>query len=143
MMWNTINNDECLRLWKELRDSIQNLSLDDKLKEVANFTSSMPFGHRTIDYYSPWDWPTPWEILYHSMFCTSSISLLIYHTLSLVDKSVIELYLVEDDDVYLLPVINNTYVLNYELGKVILLSEISQDIKILKIYTSKDIHEVI
>jgi hypothetical protein len=142
-MWNTITNDDCLYLWKELRNNIQILPLNDKLAAVAKFTSTMPFGHRTIDYYSPWDWPTPWEILFHGMFCVSSISLLIYYTLSLLNESDIELYLVEDDDVYLLPVVNSTYVLNYELGKVITLEEISKDIKVLKIYTSEDINEVI
>lgn len=142
-MWNTIKNEECLSLWKDLRNEIKSLPLNDKLENIAKFTSSMPFGHRTVDYYSPWDWPTPWDILYYGTFCTSSISILIYYTLTLTDSSQIELYLVEDEDVYLLPVINNTFVLNYELGKVISLDDIRDDIKIIKIYTSNDITEVI
>lgn len=144
MIWNTIPNEERLRLWKKLRDDITGLSLDKQLAGVSKFCSQMPIGSRSIDYYTPDDWPTPWEILFHGSFCTSSISLLMYYTLTLVDPTQkVELYLVEDPDgVFLLPVINDHFLLNYELGKVNSVDIIKNDTKILKIYTSSDIKEI-
>ena len=99
MIWNTIPNEERLHLWKKLRDDIQELQLKDQLNEVAKFCSKIPYGARTLDYYDPTDWLTPWEILFHGSFCTSSISLLMFYTLILLKNPLkVELYLVEDDD---------------------------------------------
>lgn len=136
MIWNTIPDEERLLLWKNLRDEITNSQIDTQLTRIAEFCAYMPIGSRTIDYYSPKDWPTPWEILFHGSFCTSSISLLIFYTLILLPTKVdIELILVEDDrDVYLLPLIDNQFVLNYHLGQVSKHSDIKDNLKVLKKY---------
>lgn len=145
MIWNTVSNDERLRLWKSLREEIQALPLKDQLKEIAKFCSEMPFGARTIDYYSPMEWPTPWEILFYGSFCTSSISLLMFYTLILLNTQyTIELYLVEDTEgIYLLPVIDNQFVLNFELSAVNNYSEIKDKFKILNKYRKEQIKKII
>ena len=144
MMWNTIPNDERLHLWKKLRDDIKDLALNKQLNEIAKFCSQMPFGARTIDYYSPMDWPTPWEILFHGSFCTSSISVLMYHTLLLLKTdNTVELLLVEDNDgVYLLPFIDSKFILNYQLGSVNNYSEIQDNFKVLQKYTKEQIKSI-
>ena len=142
MYWTTTPDEERLRLWKDLRHDIREESLEEKLKVVAKFISTMPFGARSLDYYDPASWPTPWEILFHGSFCLSSISLLSFYTLALVtDESVkIELELIDDlGDVYLIPVIEDQFVLNYETGLVSSYPEISKEIKVLKRYTRNDI----
>lgn len=120
MIWNGVSNDERLRLWKKLRDDVKEDTFEKKLDSIAKFYASMPFGSRSLDYYSPSDWPTPWEILYHGSFCTSSISLLIFYTIILVAPDhKTDLYLVEDESgMYLLPVVDDHFVLNYQLGVV-------------------------
>lgn len=144
MLWNTIPNEERLRLWKSVRTDIADMSTINQLEEVAKFCSKLPFGTRTIDYYTPASWPTPWEILFHGLFCTSSISLFMVYTIELVSpETKVELYLVEDDeDIYMLPVIEDHFVLNYELGKVNTLSELEGEFDIRKIYTNEDIRKV-
>lgn len=135
MNWNNIPNNERLQLWKTLRSEINGCSLEDKTSKVANFFAEMPFANRTLDYYTPDSWPTPWEILFHGTFCISSISLLIFYTFKLIDnKNTIELYLVEDESIYLLPVIDKKFVLNYELGMVNNYSDIKDNFKVLQIY---------
>lgn len=133
MIWSSIPSSEKLHLWKKLREDIGELSLEVRLTEIAKFCSSIPYERRTIDYYSPQDWPTPWEILFHGTFCTSSISLLMFYTIVLLDpQESIELFLVEDSDgVYLLPVIQSQFVLNYELGKVSKYSDVIDKVKVL------------
>jgi hypothetical protein len=144
MIWNSIPNEERLRLWKKLRNDITNYSDSDRLSELAKFCSTIPFGSRTLDYYSSEDWPTPWEILFYGSFCTSSISLLMFYTLTLIDDpTTVDLILVEDDDgTYLLPLIDNQYVLNYELGKVNIYSEIQDNFKLLKIFPKEQIKNI-
>jgi hypothetical protein len=144
MIWNTIPDDERLRLWKKLRDDVKDFTLENQLQEVAKFCSKIPFGTRTIDYYSTEEWPTPWEILFYSSFCTSSISLLIFYTLTLIPiNAAVELQLVEDEGgIYLLPIIDNQFVLNYELGAVNKISEIQDNITVLKKYQQEHIKTI-
>jgi hypothetical protein len=142
MIWNTIPNDQRLSLWKNLRNNISNLTVETQIIEIAKFYAGMPYGARTIDYYTPDSWPTPWEILFYGEFCTSSISLLIYYTATL-SKIPAELHLVEDHDgIYLLPVLCSQYILNYELGMVNTCSEVSNNFKLLKVYTNDQIKEI-
>lgn len=144
MIWNAIPDEEKLRLWKKLREDIANLNLEGQLNSVAEFFFKVPYGARTLDYYSPQDWPTPWEILFHGSFCTSSISLLMYHTLVMatgIDD--VELFLIEDDDgVYLMPVIDNQFVLNYELGKVNRYSDVKDSFKVLQKYSKEQVKTI-
>jgi hypothetical protein len=144
MIWNVIPDEEKLHLWKKLRDDLKDLTLDRQLQEVAKFCSTIPFGSRTIDYYCAEEWPTPWEILFYSSFCTSSISLLIFYTLTLIPiNATVELQLVEDDGgIYLLPIINNQFVLNYELGAVNKLFEIQDNFTVLKNYQQEHIRTI-
>jgi len=144
MLWNTIPNEERLRLWKSLRDDLKDQTLLDQLKEVSKFCSKMPIGTRTIDYYTPANWPTPWEILVHGLFCTSSISLFMAYTIELVSpETKVELYLVDEGgDIYMLPVIEDHFILNYHLGSVNTLPEIEKEFQIVKIYKSEDIRKL-
>ena len=134
MNWNNIPNGERLRLWKKLREDIENVEFDLQLHSIARFCAQMPIGHRTVDYYTPEDWPTPWEILFHGTFCTSSISLLMFHTFCLLpDKGhTCDLFLIEDEDVYLVPIIDNQFILNYELGTISKYSDVETNFKVLK-----------
>jgi hypothetical protein len=145
MFWNTIPNEEKLLIWKKFRDKIKELPLQDQLNEIAKFCSSMPIGSRTLDYYNSENWPTPWEILFYGSFCSSSISLLIFYTLSLMpNEKKLELLLIDDEgDIYLLPLVNNTFVLNYHLGEVSTHSEIKKSFKILKRYSQDTIKSIV
>lgn len=143
-IWNNIPNEEKLFLWKKLRESLTEASLNTKLAEIALFFAPTPFTSRTLDYYSPNSWPTPWEILFYNTLCPSSISLLIYYTLTMVDPSVkIELLLVEDEGgIYLLPLIDNKFILNYELGMISNYSEVKKDFKVIKTYSKNQIKSI-
>jgi hypothetical protein len=67
-----------------------------------------------------------------------------FYTLTLLSNPThVDLILVEDDDgVYLLPLIDNQFVLNYELGKVNNYSEIQDSFKILQTYPKEQIKNI-
>ena len=140
-----VPNEERLFLWKKLRNDFKEFSLEEQLQALAKFCAEMPFGARTLDYYNPIDWPTPWEILFHASFCTSSISLLMFYTLILMQMDAkVELYLVEDSDgIFLLPIIDNQFVLNYELGKVSKYLDIIDNFTVLQRYQAEQIKAII
>ena len=118
--WNNSSAEERIILWREFREEIAPLPEQEQLNRIAEFFADFPFGSRCLDYYTPDSWPTPWEILYHKLFCQNSISLLIFHTLNVTlgnDRT--EIILIEDDrDRYLVPVLDNKYIFNFELGQI-------------------------
>lgn len=138
--------DDRLRLWKNLRTDLVNLSLEEQLKEIAKFYALMPFGTRMLDYHDPSAWPTPWEILFHGSFCRSSISLLMFYTLVLLNVNEhIDLELIDDgNDVYLVLVVGYTgtqdhFVLNYHLGEVSIYSDVATEFSSLKVFHKEEI----
>jgi hypothetical protein len=55
----------------------------------------------------------------------------------------VELFLVENDSgVFLLPVVNDQFVLNYELGLISNFSQIQNDIKILQKYEQDQVKSI-
>lgn len=142
MIWNSLPDNERLRLWKSLRKELEIADLNNQLDRLSKFIGTIPFGSRSIDYYDPSSWPTPWEIIFHGSFCPSSISLLAFYTLALTLRHdiKIELLLIDDSsNVYLVPVIEDQFVLNYETNLVSNYSEFIKEITILKKYTRQDI----
>ena len=118
--WNSSSAEERIEKWREFRESLQGQSDEELLNNVAQFFASVPIGSRCIDYYTPVSWPNPWELLYHKLYCTSSISLLIYHTLCVaLDKDRVQIVLADTGtDRMLLPIVDKKYIFNFELGQV-------------------------
>jgi len=118
--WNNSTPEERIEKWRNFRESLDGLSETELLNNVAEFFAAVPIGARCIDYYTPESWPNPWELLYHKLFCTNSISLLIYHTLCVIlGNDRVKVVLVETkDDRFLLPLVDKKHIFNYELGQV-------------------------
>jgi hypothetical protein len=131
--WNIYTKEERIIEWRKFRLTLAELDTHQKMEKTAEYFMSVPIASRFIDYYSPETWPSPWEILNLGWSCTSSISLLIAHTLKLTDVEC-EIYLVDSPiGTFLLPVVDNKYILNYELGKVVDI-DTANDVKIKQIH---------
>lgn len=119
--WNDLTLSERISEWRLFRESISELSIPSKVDCTVDFFKSLPVSSRRIDFYSPETWPSPWEIFAESLFCKSSITLLFYYTLTIVEPDInIELEVIDDgEDMYIVPVWENEYILNYIPGKII------------------------
>lgn len=123
--WFNANYNDKLYSWKEFRDSISDLSVEDKIEKTCVFFSRIGYSKRAIDFYTPSSWPTPWELLDLKTHCLSSISLMMYHTLKFVDVETTLMLIDDGDDEYLVPYHQNTdLVLNYFNGSTEKLSQI-------------------
>lgn len=133
--YQTSSAEERTSVWREFRTGLNGLTTDEQILAVAKFFSTAPFGARTLDFYTPATWPTPWEILYHSTYCRNSISLLIYYSLKLIprfDRNV-DLWLIDDgEDRFIVPVLDGQYILNYELGAISTLPDIAHDLTVIE-----------
>lgn len=142
--WNNSTAEERMERWKKFREHASDLVIEEEqLKSIAKFFADVPIGTRCIDYYTPDSWPTPWELLYHKLFCPSSISLLIYHTLSItLGEDRVEIILIDTgEDRFLVPIVDKKYIFNYELGKVNNIKD-CKDLRIIDDFTDQTIHQV-
>ena len=141
--WNNSTPEERMVNWKELRENIVSLPEEEMLNSIASFFADVPIGARCIDFYTPASWPTPWELLYHKLFCTSAISLMIYHTLCIaLDDDRVTIVLIDTgDDLFLAPLVDKKHIFNLELGKVNSIKDYPT-IKIIDDFTDQKIHQV-
>ena len=139
-MWdNDATHEEVLSRWRRLRTDISSLPAEDQVLAVITFIAPLPYGVRTVDLYAPAEWPTPWEILANRKFCTSSISLLAYHTLAMVSDAELTLDLIDDGGTLYLVVVADGAVINYYPGSVISKIELEKKVSIVRSYSRADV----
>lgn len=131
--WNNSTPDQRIQRWMQFRADIAGLELQEQAARTSEYFRDFPLGARSVDYYDPDSWPTPWEILHHKTYCRNSAGILMHDTLVIINKrATVKLVLIDDgDDVYLAPIINNSHILNVVLGEIIKMDAL-QDVKILE-----------
>lgn len=141
--WNNSTPEERIANWRELREHISDLEEEEQINSIAEFFARVPIGARCIDFYTPDSWPTPWELLYHKLFCPSTISLLIYHTLcvTLGEERVSIVLIDSGDDRFLVPLVDKQRVFNFELGKVNNIKECTT-LKIVDEFLDVEMHQI-
>lgn len=72
-----------MRAWREFRNSLESLPLDQALVAVAKFWSSAPFVPYNLDITRPNEWPDPWTLIDKNIYCDIAKCLGIVYTLSL------------------------------------------------------------
>ena len=134
--WNNTSSEEKYLRWRNLREEVRGIGvLEQRLEKIAEFFCFFPIGARSIDFYTPSTWPSPWELLNNNRHCENTVSLLMYHTLKMSgDTSKVELRIIDDGrDRYIVPFIDKEYILNYELGKIAKYTDIKNSIKVVDI----------
>lgn len=109
--------EERLKDWRNLKLSLQDLTLEEQLDKVNEFWHNVPMSSRVLDFYDKKTWMTPWEYMYEPQWCRNILSLMYYHTLKQIQNfsADLKLHLVIDaNDRYLILVVDNKYVLNYK-----------------------------
>ncbi len=73
------SSQQRISIWRDYKDS------RPSLQNVLQYIDCIETKTRCFDYYTPSEWPTPWEILDESLFCMSGKAILLYHTLAHLD----------------------------------------------------------
>jgi hypothetical protein len=105
-----------------------------KLEQIALFFSTVPVGKCDIDIFDSSTWSSPWNIMADRTYSKSTVSILMEITCKMVNKSKSNIELVAIDDgseKYLVPMINQHLVLNYNSGRVVTIEDINEQISIL------------
>jgi len=135
MQWNNSTLQSKILDWRVFRSNLEALTLEEQLRRIAEYFSTIPTTSRLLDYYDSSTWPTPWEILDYSVLDANYVSLLMYHTLKLINVSS-ELHLIESpDNKYIVLLVEQKYLLNYIHKEVVNLNDYVREIKFLEKHT--------
>jgi hypothetical protein len=129
-MWFNQSPDYRILLWREWRNELEKLSLSEAINKVAQDWAKVP----TVTHYlAPdriADWPNPWQLVTDNLYCDLSITLGIYYSLALLEKTEItdlrlQIYRTPEGWLNLSSVNQEKYVLNYHHGKVVNRSQLN------------------
>lgn len=111
-----------LREWRQLRIDVQDKSLKEQLGTINNWWSHAPRINHLIHWNDQDNWLGPWDLLAENGYCELASALGLAYTILLVNENVkVEIQQVTDEygsDCIIL-VVNNDYILNWDISSVI------------------------
>ena len=145
MIWHDISCRDRILKWREWRNSLTPMSLDDCLKEVAVTWAKAPLVNHYLVPDDITEWPDPWTLINENIYCDLGIALGMFYTLSVCDNPNIsdnvriEIYQTSDGWVNLCSVDEGLYMLNYHPGHVVNMSTLPQMGKPIFTYSKIDL----
>ena len=124
-----------IKIWRQLRKSLVDLPLEEKLDAVVNFWKMAPVSSNVTDIYDEKTWPGPWEYISGNIYDDNNVALGMAYTLHVEHQANCNILLVQNTKESFLKLIvsvNDMYMLNYTYGCVEKLSELPEDTIVLK-----------
>ena len=123
MNWFLLSLEDRLRVWKELRNSLETMDDATKLQTVAEFWAKAPLKTIAYDINDADTWPTPWEMIRNNDWCRSSVAIGMENTLRLSgfpsERMALKLILDREiQEMLLVLIVDETWVLNYDWNHV-------------------------
>lgn len=123
-MWFAQSPDNRILSWREWRNSLTQLPLDNIIEETAQSWAKVP---TVLHYLAPdqiEEWPNPWQLITDNVYCDLSIVLGMHYSLALLEHPEItdlklQVYQTPEGWLNLSLVNQGKYVLNYHHGKVV------------------------
>lgn len=130
MLWHDISCRDRILKWREWRNSLVPLSLDECLKEVAITWAKAPLVNHYLTPDDINEWPDPWQLINDNIYCDLSIALGMFYSLALCDNPHIsdniriEVYKTSDGWINLCSIDGGLYMLNWTPQSIVNISTI-------------------
>lgn len=135
-----VSPEERITLWRNLRNNINGLPLENQLTIIDNWWLLAPFSTWLIDLEFFEKQHSPWELLHDNSWTPASIlfmkeqSLLLCNQTNIFQIEIAYIFDISSATDLLIMIIDDKYVMNYSLGEVIDFKNILPQIKILRKY---------
>ena len=130
---------EQIRIWRELRDALDDKNTQERLKLISDYWWQAPIVTFCLDYDKPETWPTPWEVVYFNGYDTTARALMMAETFILYNElymDSIELLYIKDfveEDLLMILVVEG-HVLNHQYKRILTLDELAGHYTIINRY---------
>ena len=135
-MWN-LRPDERLRHWRQFRNDIGALDIENALKETLNLWSFAPYVTHYLHPDDAKEWPDPWTLVHENYYCDLAKCLGMLYTLCLsshygagIEHLEIRIYRNGTDIYNTLWVNGGKYILNLEFNTIVNKSSINNDYRL-------------
>lgn len=135
-MWN-LRPDERLRHWRQFRQDIGVLDIENALKETSNLWSYAPYVAHYLHPDDKQEWPDPWTLVHENYYCDLAKCLGMLYTLCLsahygrsITDMEIRVYRNGSDIYNTLWVNSGKYILNLEFNTIVNKSSINNDYRL-------------
>ncbi len=123
-MWFNQPADSRILAWRDWRNQLENLSVDQAVWQTATTWAKVPVVAHYLVPDQPTDWPNPWQLITDDIYCDLAIGLGMFYSLALLNslQSVdltLDIYRGPNGWVNLSSVAQGKYVLNYNHGSVV------------------------
>ena len=111
-----------LREWRQLRLDLKDISLEEQLNTINQWWSRAPRVNNYIHWNDKSNWLGPWELLAEPGYCELASALGLAYTILLVNRTAdvcITKAVDECGSDCIILVVNNEYILNWDLSSVI------------------------
>jgi hypothetical protein len=128
LIWHDISCRDRILKWREWRNSLALLTLDECLKEVAVAWAKAPLVNHYLTPDDINEWPDPWQLINDNIYCDLSIALGMFYSITLCDNPHIsdnvriEIYKSVDGWINLCSIDQGLYMLNWEPRSVVNIS---------------------
>jgi hypothetical protein len=78
-----LSAEDRLRSWRDFRNSLDSLSLEQALAHTAELWARAPFSPYYLDIKDPDSWPDPWQLINENYYCDIAKCLGIIYTIAL------------------------------------------------------------
>lgn len=120
-MW-PVDFESRLREWRQLRLDLQDKSLEEQLNTINEWWSHAPRVNHLIHWHDQSNWLGPWDLLAEDGYCDLAICLGLAYTIILVNETP-DIQIAKAVDEFgsdcIILVVNNDYILNWDLSSVI------------------------
>ncbi len=121
-MWQ-IEYQDRLQSWSVLRENIATIDLIDQLKLTAEWWGKAPITNHIIHWSDNKNWPSPWELLANDSYCELASALGIVYTIILNETFSANVVIAQAVDEFgndcIIVLVNNYYILNWDINTVL------------------------
>lgn len=132
-----------LQEWRAFRQDVATQSLAEQCSEVQLWWNLAPRSNISIDPYDMESWPGPWDMVYEGDTCKFSAALGMSYTIFCIDKDVPNTIMrvndLKNNDMYMVTVIDDTWVLNYNTCEVALWKDVKDSLQVQESWLCSDV----
>lgn len=134
-----------LASWRDFRRSLDTSDIEDTCTRIFQWWRFAPLHNLSIDPYDVRTWPSVWEMLHQGDFCKFSTAIGMSYTFFYIDEKIknriLRVYDHENSDIYMTTLINNKWLLNYNISTVADWSQVQDKLTVQESWACKDIVE--
>lgn len=118
ILWHDINCHDRILNWREFRQTVSKIPIDDCLQSIANAWARAPQVNHYLIPDNTAEWPDPWQLINDNIYCDLGVVLGMFYTITLLDRPDLdnvrlEIYKTDDGWTNLCSVDDGLYLLNW------------------------------